>query len=318
MSARSIRVRLAMACALALAPAAAAAQRHGPDDVTDVLVRIEGPLHVPPGDTVNTVGVIGDRAVVEGTVREQLFVVDGEAVVQGVVEGNVVVVGGRLVLRPGARIGRDVFLYQSTLDRAPDAVIEGTVRREFGVRISPLARWLFWLGMTVAVIAVGVALAAVAGRQLSESAHLIPAHPGPTLLTALVVIVGLPALAFASFFTLVGIPIGLALLFLVLPALALVGYVVAGTALGGAILRRGQGPGGGGGEGGHPYLDAALGIGILQLIGLVPVLGGLVAVVASQVGAGALVYRSWLRLRSRDRSGPTRGAGVAPEEPPGA
>ena len=46
----------------------------------------------------------------------------------------------------------------------------------------------------------------------------------------------------------------------------------------------------------HPYLEAVLGVVIFQLIGLVPVVGGIVVALAGLFGAGAIVAHAWRRV----------------------
>src|SRR5215204_3598691 len=58
----------------------------------------------------------------------------------------------------------------------------------------------------------GLLFAAVAGRQLTRAAALLTGRVGGTLLGALLVWVGIPILAVLAFITLVGIPLGFALL----------------------------------------------------------------------------------------------------------
>src|SRR5690606_10222005 len=84
----------------------------------------------------------------------------------------------------------------------------------------------------------GVLFAAAGGRQLGEAAGLLLRRPGPVVVATLVMIAAVPILAILSFITLVGIPLGVALLVVLVPALGFAGYVVAAAALGGALLHR--------------------------------------------------------------------------------
>ena len=317
------------------------------DEVTGVLVRIGTPVRVRAGETERTVVVVGADASVDGAVRENLVVIDGNARVAGTVGGNVVVVGGRLELEPGARVAGDVVLHaNSTLARAPGAVVDGTVRRRAGISLGPVAGWLAWLGVTLALVAAGALFAAAGGRQLGEAATLLLRRPGPVVVATLVMIAAVPILAILSFITLIGIPLGIALLVVLIPALGFAGYIVAACALGDALLRRvgrgrerrppspgeraaptepaapaGAEPGaagagtpalphgaeaehelagpapGRGARGVHPYREVLLGVVLFQLVLLIPVLGGLLVLLAAHLGAGALVYRSWLAYR---------------------
>ena len=204
-----------------------------------MLVRVGAPAWVRPGETERTVVVVGADAVVDGTVLDDLVVVGGDARVTGRVAGDVVMVGGRLALEPGARVGGDVRLNgNSRLAQAPGATIDGEVERPSGISFGPVAGWLLWLGVTLMLALAGLLFAVVGGRQLDEAAALLLRRPGPVVVTTLVLIAAVPILAIVAFLTVIGIPVGIALLVALVPALALAGYLVAATALGDVVLRR--------------------------------------------------------------------------------
>ncbi len=280
----------------------AALQRPDAEDVTDVLLRVNGPLRLAAGDSASTVVVIGHDATVEGTVREQLIVVGGTARVSGSVLGNLVVVNGRAVLGPEAYVGENVVLHESGIERAPGARVGGVVRRRAEFAWSPLVGWIFWLSLTLVLLVVGLAFAAVAGRQLAEAAALIPQRPGPVILTAAILVIGLPTLAILSFLSLIGIPLGLVIAFFVIPALALLGFVVTATWIGATAVRRWGGRERVERQRERPYLAVLIGVLALQVIGIIPLLGGFVVLLASQLGAGALVYRTWAAARRTERA----------------
>ena len=77
-----------------------------------------------------------------------------------------------------------------------------------------------------------------------------------------------------------------------MPLLWGLGYVVTGTRLGFFVddLRRAT-P-----DLDHPYLEAVLGVVIFQLIGLIPIVGGIVVALAGLFGAGAIVVHAWRRI----------------------
>lgn len=272
---------------------------HEADQVTDVLMRIDGAIRVGAGDTVNTVVVVDGDALIDGVVREQVVVIGGTARVAGTVRGNVAAAGGRVELLPGARVGRDVLLYRSELVRDPEARIEGVVRERHPFGFDRLVGIVFWLGGTVFAVLAGLLFAGLAGRQLGEAAALIRNRTGASVLTAAILVIGLPLLAILAMLTIVGVPLGLVILLMVLPVLSVLGYVVAADAVGAALLRRIGGRAAARADAARPYLAAAVGVVLLQVLGLIPILGALVTVVAAPLGAGALVYRSWRMLRAR-------------------
>ena len=260
----------------------------------DVQIRINGPVHIAAPDTASAVWVVNHNATIDGVVREGLGVINGTARISGRVEGGVVVVNGRLELEPGARIDRDVMLYRSTMTRANDVVISGVVHDQTGFSIGVGAMWLMWLSFTIVVVLAGLVFAELAPTTLAECVRQLSEHSGQSVLTALGVAGSVPGLALICFTTVIGIPLGLTLLFVVIPALTFLGYLVAGAALGSAV----------GGwfvtSGGHAGRSVRVAIGLvtLQVVVALPVIGGLIGLIASLVGVGALVARGW-SLRQR-------------------
>jgi hypothetical protein len=266
-------------------------------DSTDVLARFNGPVNVPQNDTLGSVWVFNNNAQIGGRLRQDLFVVNGRARVDGTVNGNVVVAGGHLELGPSARVGGDVLLYRSTLTRAPGATVAGRIHEERGASFSAKALWFLWFAMTLAIVVAGLLLAYLVGPALQDAARTISTNTGGTLVAAVLLLFGLPAAAILCFMTGIGVAVGFFILFVVMPAAAFVGYIVSGIRVGQMLLGRGRPPGD------RPYLTTALGIVALQVIAVIPVIGALVALAASQVGAGALLYRTWrLRRAEGDRT----------------
>src|SRR5690606_20419130 len=204
---------------------------------------------------------------------------------------------GRAELGPEAEIGGNVVLHQSALERAPGARIGGVVHRREGIGWSPIIGWILWLSFTLVALVVALGFAAVAGRQLFEAARRISEKPGPVILATLVVVVVLPALAFLALLSVIGFPITLLIGILVMPSLALLGIAVTGTWIGAAALRRWASAERYERTREHPYLAATIGVVARHLLGPIPLIRALSVLLASQLGAGALVDRGWQRLR---------------------
>jgi hypothetical protein len=289
-----MRSRHILAClAFVVGTTGANAQRNQEENL---LLRVGGTARVGPADSVGTAVVIRGNGVIEGAVGDQLLVVRGNAHVTGRVHGDVVVLNGHVDLAPGAHVDGNVLLYGSTLTRSPGAVVTGQIHEERGLSFGARAIWLFWLGMTLTLVVTGLVFATLATRSLIESAGMIAAATGPTLLTALLLWIGLPALAFLAFLTVIGIPLGFTILFFVIPALTAIGYLVTGTAVGRLVMRRRRTPPDAIGVVHEPlYAEVTSGVLILQIIGFIPGLGGLVIILAGLLGAGALLYRAWTR-----------------------
>jgi hypothetical protein len=269
------------------------------DDNDDFLLRVRGNTNVAAGDTVGTVVTIDGDAVIDGHVTGTVVVVRGDATINGQVDDDVVVVRGTLNLTSTAQVD-NVTLVRSDLNRDPAAVVTGdiTKRSQFanfgwGTAIFSL---VFWLGITIAVLVFGLLFAAVAGRQLTAAATRLSNQPGRSLLTAALTWILLPIAAVVVMLTIVGIPLGLAVL-LSLPLLWLLGYAVSGSLLGRSIIGRAMSVE----RANHPYWPTVLGLIIFQVIGLVPFLGGLIVGLAGSIGAGALIL---LALRSRHEPSP--------------
>ena len=94
----------------------------------------------------------------------------------------------------------------------------------------------------------------------------------------------IPIIAFALLFTVVGIPLGGVLLFLVVP-LYVISYVTAAFVLGRRIIK------------GSRILAFLAGIVILQLLTLIPIAGGLIGFFAVVFGLGLLLM-TLLRART--------------------
>jgi hypothetical protein len=111
---------------------------------------------------------------------------------------------------------------------------------------------------------------------------------------SLIGLVAVFTIAILAMVTVVGIPFGLGLLMLVLPVLLIAGYLVAGIWVGELVVARMARTT----ERKRPYLAALVGLAIVGVVGIIPVIGGLV----SLAGFGAILLLMWRAVR-RD-SGP--------------
>src|SRR5215211_8336248 len=281
-----------LALLLALVPALAQEQ------TDEVYVRINGTVDLAADESVDTLVAVNSEARVAGTVRETLVMVSETATVSGDIGRDAIVANGPLRLEPTAKIGGDVVLINGQLDQADGAVISGKVVERSGAtigaefnRATAAVSFIAWLGMTLLFVVVALGWAAIGGRQLSDVAGLLGARPGLAALAAVIFWIVAPIVAFMAFVTVIGIPIGITLLLVVLPLLWGLGYVTTSTRLGFFLADlRHTTP-----NLAHPFLAAVLGVVIFQLIGLIPILGGLVVALAGLFGAGAIVVHLWRR-----------------------
>jgi hypothetical protein len=298
-----------VAFVMALIPAVVAAQ--DAEDDNGFLLRVNGTVVVPEGEHVDTLIVINGDILIEGT-AETVVAIDSDAVIRGAVEDEVVVISGNLELADQSRVN-DVVLESSDLQRAPGAIVAGTIDEDdnwwFDLSLGVLPLLVFWLAFSVFVIAAALLFAGVGGRQLSSAALLISNEVGPTILATLIVWIGLPIAAVLVFVTVIGIPIGIGIFLFVLPALWFAGYLVAATRLGAAITRRALGAVGVQ----HPYMPALVGVLVLQAVGIIPALGWLIVWLAGMLGGGALALVAWRAWRDREPATPEQA-----EQPPPA
>lgn len=290
-----VAVILALATSLVGPPGAAGVQgaaevagsAESARPASDLLLRVNGPLRVAAGDAVSNVVVIGDAADVQGVVREQLVVINGTARVTGRVDGVLIAIGSRVELGPTAVVGGDVVAYGGTIERAAGAVVRGAVAREPASSVGERLLRLFWISTSLAALAGAALFGALAPEVVQGAVQRVRRELPATLLATVLLACGLPLTAVAAFASGVGVPLGFGIVLLLIPLLALLGYVVVGAVIGRAVLP-GRGP--------RAAASAAvLGVAVLQVAALVPWLGSIVVLGASQLGAGALAVYSWQR-----------------------
>jgi hypothetical protein len=304
------RLALVLAVLFAAFPGAAFA---ADEDAGDLLLRIGGNVVVGPSETVGSVVVIDGDAVIEGTVTDSVFVIDGDVQVTGTIEGDLTVISGSATLASGSSVN-NVSMIRSDLDRASGATVLGDVNEQddFGLAGGVIALFsiLFWLAMTVAVIASGLVFAAVGGRQLRATAETMTGDAVNTILGFVFVWIALPIGAAILVATLVGLPLGLGIFLFLLPALWFLGLIVAGTRLGLALVRASSRE-----PGDHPYLAAFVGLLILQVLILLPVLGAIAVFLAGVWGASALAVTAFRAAGGKGfvGSSPTAPQPAAPE-----
>ncbi|MGE3615344.1 MAG: hypothetical protein AB7L66_05660 [Gemmatimonadales bacterium] len=263
-----------------------------PADV--VTIRFGGPLQLAAGETAGAMVVVNGDAIIDGRLRDGLLVVNGTARINGQVDGSVAVVTGRAELGPEARIGENLVLHRSTVSRAAGATITGDTIEEPGFSFGRRFLMFAWIGATVTLTVAAAVFAAVGGRVLDRATWLLRTAPAAALLGAVIVYAGLPMLAFFAFVTVVGSGVGVAIVAVLLPGLWLLGYLAAGTWLGRVILpflKAEDTPE-------RPYAAAMIGITAAQVVGLIPVVGGLLVFLAGCVGAGALASLAWTGWRA--------------------
>jgi len=289
------------AVALALGLAAPSVLAAGPtfDHTGTLLAAVNGDVTVPSGDVADGVFVTGGTATIQGTV-ETVVVLDGSAILEGAAVKSVFVTGGSVTIDATSTVAGDVRTLDATVTTAPGASIGGTVSSldkdlfAAGAILAP-AILLFMLGFALVGIVAALALTALAATQVRKAESLITHEPGPTLVFGLAGLIVIPIIAILLMITIIGAPLGFAILFMVWPAAAFAGYLVAAIWIGEWLLyRKATEPPA------RPYLAAVLGLIVLQVISLVPFVGA----IASLFGFGAVLLLAWRTFRQPSAARP--------------
>jgi hypothetical protein len=281
-------------------PAWAQDNGSGADDNDQVV--LTGRLLVESDRTVDTAVIFNGPATIEGTVREDLFILNGDTEIAGTVNGDVVVFNGDVTVRSGAEIGGDLVT-QRTPTVEDGATIRGSrsnVATKFDYDMAGFAgRFVWWLGYTVSVLILGLLLLAFAPRLDDAVVETMRARLGSSIGWGIALFILLPIASVLLLVTVVGIPLGLFVLF----ALALIytiGYTVATHGVGRLVMRTSS-----------RYAAFLVGLAILRALALIPVVGGLLWLLASAWGLGLLA----VAIRAGRASRTVTAAGAPPPMP---
>jgi hypothetical protein len=297
------------------------------DRVSDRRIGV-GNVFVPKGDALDTAVVAVDgNAYVDGSTTEDVFVVSGDAVIRGKVGGSVVVLDG--TARISGQVGTDVVVLGGRAILQDGAVVHGDVQSSKEPRVASGATvkgdvktiditgmftalgfsilGFFWLAVTISTAILGVVLLALFGRPFDKAAETARTAPGKTIGWGILLSVGLPVLAVAAAFSLVGLPLGIGTGG-ALGVIGALGYVTSALYLGRLIIKAPR----------NIFGAFFAGWGILRVLALLPGIGVLVWTVASVVGVGALAVAAWRGSHpSRDTEPPVDAttADASPDAP---
>jgi len=277
------------------APVALAAE--APSNSGGVFVSVNGAVDIPAGEHLDALVAINGDARISGQVGT-IVVIRGAATLSGATAQTLVVVNGCADLQAGTTVLGDVRTFSGTVTQEPGATVQGSVRAlnadaaTLGVLLIPVFILLF-LGVWLVTTLAAVSAAALSARQVRALESLISREPGPVLVAGIAGTVALPLVALLLIVTVVGAPVGVAMLLFLLPALALLAWIVAAIWIGDWVLVRLRGAA----EPEHPYLAAVLGVVVLAVAGLLP----FVTAIAALFGFGALLLMAWRILRHEAR-----------------
>lgn len=307
------RLPLALALALAAFGAAAPAMAQSGLQRSGDLIVLSGDVTVERDESFGDVVVLSGDVRVDGLVRENVVVIDGRISVAGSVRGDVVALSGRVVLERTARVDGDVWVGEGRPDVAVGAEVRGRIREGSPLRFlapsSLFAKVAVWLAISLSTLLLGLVALWLAPRGADAVHRAAVTSLGAVIGWGAAAFVGLPVAVVLLAVSLVGIPFALGLL-LGLALLYSLGYVWAAWVLG-RVLFRPSGPA-------RPrrVLAFLAGWAILRVVGLLPVAGGIVWLLASAFGLGAMVVATW-RARHPPRPAEARpaAAGVLPADP---
>lgn len=279
---RSLLIGMLLLCWLVPAAGAAAAADDGDDGDRIVLV---GDVLVDRDETAGDVVVVDGDVTIRGVVTGDLVVVDGDITIRGTVEGDVVAVSGLATLGRRGRIAGDLVYADETPVQTPGSQVDGDVEKfEIG-DASVFAAIGAWIAITLSMLLLGLVLLLIAPRAGDAVARTGRERTLVSALVGLLAFFLLPVIAIGLCVTVIGLPLGIVLLLLILPLYA-IGYLTTAHVLGSRIVKRGG------------IVAFLAGIVILQLLVLIPFVGGLIGFLATLFGLGVLLV-ALFRARSR-------------------
>jgi cytoskeletal protein CcmA (bactofilin family) len=255
-----------------LLPAANAAAANRKDD----RVVISGSVLVDRAETVHDLVVVNGDVTIRGKVTGDVVVVDGDVTIRGSVAGDVVAVAGQATLGKRGRVAGDLVYGKDKPVLAPGSRVAGDVQKITLGDTGIVGVIGFWIGFTISLLLLGIVLLLLAPRAGDAIARAGRDKPLVAALGGLGTLILLPVIAIAACVTVIGLPLGIMLLLLLLPLYA-VGYLSAALVVGRLILKQAR------------ILAFVVGIVILQLLTLIPIVGGLIGLLATIFGLGALM-----------------------------
>lgn len=255
------------------------------------LVAAGGKITVRNAATIaGSAWVAGSNVTIAGKVGKGARIYANHVTISGEINGDTHLSGRQITLIPGTKINGNLFYAsQNALPQDPSIQVQGTITRE----PTPLA-WnkrhderglLSWFHpvFILSMLMAGSLLYALFPNAANRAQQAIRDYPGRSLLLGLALLFTIPPAAILCIVTVIGIPIGFSLL-LLYPLSLMLSYLVTAFFIGGKIAAVAKQP--------EPvtWKQRTLFLG-LALIGLslaatIPILGGLMVIVALIAGLG--------------------------------
>ena len=179
---------------LALAPVAAAADPAPAND--GVLMAFDQDVTLPADQSTELVLVIGGTATIQGE-ADAVVAIGGAAELDGATVDTIVAIGSPVDVGAGSTVTGDIATFDSAaVEVASGSVVDGAVRDltpqlvGVGAILGP-ALVLVFIGFMLVTFVAGLALAALASRQVRAAESLITHEPGTVLVAGLALAVEL-------------------------------------------------------------------------------------------------------------------------------
>jgi hypothetical protein len=230
--------------------------------------------------------LVGGDVQVDGTVREGLLASGGKVTLNGVVGRDVQINAGALRIGPRAQITGNLRyrVRAKNVDIDPAARISGTVTALPVSKTWGPGRWhLLWI---LGFLVVGAAVVALLPHFTAEAAEILPRRPGRSALVGLGWIILVPIAICIAAVTIIGIPLALVATAAYIVLLYLGRTTIAvwlGRRLLGARALAGR-------EG--VLVNFLVGGLILLIVGIIPVVGSWLMIIATVFGLGTILLRA--------------------------
>jgi len=250
--------------------------------------------------------VSGGEVTINSPIQKELRVAGNRIVLNSVVDGNVKLMGDEIELGPKARVGGNLQYRSENIQISPGAVITGTRSILPADEHDDFERW----GKGSAAFFAGFAIAAVLGITLlvvvitlvlpglmNKSAVLIKQRPLLSLGVGFLATFVLPFTLFMLFVTIIGAPLAM-LIAAMLFAFTPVGVAASAYFIGMQGRRMFKKPAD---DAAAPAMGArlvwsAIAIVLILLLGMIPMVGGLIWLLILMFGMGAILVQGGLAL----------------------
>lgn len=265
---------------------ARSAKKQGPQRV-----EFGGPVTIKAGEEVSQAVSFGEKVTVSGNVREDAVSMGGNVLINkgATVGGDAVSMGGNILVKSGATVDGDVVSMGGKVTIEDGATVGGD-RVSFAIPMPAIGGIAGLLGMgamfwvlaaifkSVVILAVALIIVWVAPQRVAIARDYLVQRTGRSLLSGLLILLGLVPLIVLLAVTIIGIPL-IPFVILLLIAVVVFGLAALISWLGYRIplFKDKKSPAG----------AIVLGFFAFLLINMIPIVGGIFLLIASLAAAGA-------------------------------